>query len=87
MEKEKLFYIQNGYSGNAIVWWGVDSKGYVTDLSKAGKYTWEQVEKRIERPEDTAWECDYIDNNLDAQKVIVDGQYLDTHKRINGRLN
>jgi len=35
--KEKLYYIQNVYVGNAILWWAIDSKGYTTDIGKAGK--------------------------------------------------
>ena len=34
MKKEdKQFYIQNGWIGNAILWWGIDSKGYTTKLN------------------------------------------------------
>jgi hypothetical protein len=42
-KKQELYYIQNGYVGNAILWWGVDSKGYTTDITKAGKYTKEEA--------------------------------------------
>jgi hypothetical protein len=43
MENEKMYYIQNGYVGNAILWWGIDSRGYTTDINKAGKYTKEET--------------------------------------------
>lgn len=43
---EKLFFIrshkhdQNNPKGNELaLWWGPDSKGYTSDLAKAGKYT------------------------------------------------
>jgi hypothetical protein len=84
--KEEMYYIQNGYVGNAIAWWAIDSKGYTTNISKAGKYTKEQAEKIIERPQDVAWECSYIDNCKEAQKLIIDGQYLDGKYKIIGKI-
>lgn len=75
--EETFYYIKNGFVGNAVLWWGQDSKGYTTDINKAGRYTKEESLKIIKRPEDTAWECDYIDNNLMARKTIIDMQYLD----------
>ena len=73
-----MYYIQNdGYLGNALIWWGEESRGYTCDISKAGKYTKEQAKNICKRPEDTAWECDYIDNLEIAKKVIVDAQYVD----------
>jgi len=78
--KNELYYIQNGYVGNAILWWGVNSQGYTTDISKAGKYTKEEAKNIIQRPEDTAWLCSYIDNNIEARKTIIDGQYLSSKR-------
>lgn len=74
--REELYYIKNGYSGNAIIWWAENSGGYTTDIRKAGKYTKEQAKKICLRPEDTAYLCSYIDNNVAAQKVVIDSQYL-----------
>ena len=85
MAKEKLYYIQNGYVGNAILWWAIDSKGYTTEIDKAGKYTKEQAKSIIKRPQDIAWECNYVDKNLIAHKRIIDGQYLDRKKCLKGR--
>ncbi len=85
MKKEKLYYIQNGYVGNAILWWAIDSKGYTTEIEKAGKHTKEQAKQIIQRPEDRAWECNYVDKNLKAHKRIIDGQYLDIKKCLKGR--
>lgn len=84
--KEEMYYIQNGYVGNAIAWWAIDSKGYTTDITKAGKYTEEQMEKIIERPQDIAWKCSYVDNCKEAQKLIIDGQYLDGKYKIIGNI-
>jgi hypothetical protein len=83
---EELYYIQNGYIGNAILWWAKDSKGYTTNFKNAGKFTWAQAEDIIKRPEDRAWPCKYIDEQLDAQIVTVDAQYLSTKYRIDGNL-
>ena len=84
---EEMYYIQNGYVGNAILWWGIDSKGYTTDFTKAGKYTKEQAEGIIKRPQDRAWPCSYVDTNEEAKKLIVDGQYLNTAMLLPGSLN
>ena len=78
--KEELFYIQNeGYCGNALFWWGEEDNGYTTDIRKAGKYTREAAKYRCKRPEDHAWPVAYIDGLLEAQKLIIDSQYID-HK-------
>ena len=81
--KEQLYYIQNeGYLGNAMRWLGVDSKGYTSDIRKAGKYTEEQAKRICRRPEDTAWECEYIDSLEEAKKLIIDMQHVDSkHSR------
>lgn len=84
MDKEKMYYIQNGYVGNAMCWWGLNSRGYTTDINKAQRYTAEEAENIIKRPQDIAWECDHIDNNLDARKTIIDSQYLNYDYRIVG---
>lgn len=79
-----MYYIQNGYVGNAMCWWGLNSRGYTTDINKAQRYTAEEAENIIKRPQDIAWECDHIDNNLDARKTIIDSQYLNYDYRIVG---
>lgn len=75
--KKTEYYIQNGYVGNAIVWWRANGKGYTTDFNDAGRYS-EEDAKQISnnREQDIAWDCDYVDNCKAAQKVIIDGQYL-----------
>jgi hypothetical protein len=79
-KKGKLYYIQNGYVGNAILWWGIDSKGYTTNFAEAGKYTYAEAKEIIKRPQDRAWLCSYVDKNEKAKKLIIDGQYLDRNK-------
>lgn len=85
MSKEKMYYIQNGYVGNAILWWAENSRGYTTDFTKAGKYTKEEAKSIIQRPCDIAWECSHVDNCKEAQKLIIDGQYLNCKRRMIGR--
>lgn len=82
---DQMFYIQNGFVGNAVMWWGIDGHGYTSDFNLAGKYTKEQTMKIIERPQDIAWPCDYIDNHPVAKKTIIDGQYLSKEFRIVGQ--
>ena len=79
-KEDKQFYIQSGWVGNAILWWGIDSKGYTTEIDKAGRYTYEEAKKIIQRPDDKAWECKHVDECLKAHKRIIDGQYLDSKK-------
>lgn len=80
--KTELYYIQNGWVGNAILWWAENSRGYTTDITKAGKYTREEAQNICKRPEDSAWLCSHVDNNTEARKLVIDGQYLDSkHKR------
>ena len=79
-KKGKLYYIQNGYVGNAILWWGVDSKGYTTNFAEAGKYNFAKAKEIVKRPQDKAWLCSYVDKNEKAKKLIIDGQYLDSRK-------
>ena len=83
--KEKLYYIQNGYVGNAILWWGKDSKGYTTEIDKAGKYTHAEAKQIIQRPCDIAWECSHVDGCTKAHKTIIDMQYLNSKKRLVGK--
>jgi hypothetical protein len=64
---------------------GIDSKGYTTDINKAGKYTKEEAIKIIQRPQDIAWLCSHIDSNEVAKKIIIDHQYLDMSYRLIGK--
>lgn len=83
MKEDKKYYIRNeGYLGNALLWWKESSKGYTSDIREAGKYHKAEAERICKRPEDTAYECDYIDNLLEAQKLIIDCQYVDDSKQL-----
>ena len=72
---DSMFYIQNGYVGNAVLWWGLNSNGYVCDIHKAQAYTKQYVLKHFVngREEDRIWESKHV---LDCIKEIVDGQFL-----------
>jgi len=83
-EEKDLYYIQNGYVGNAILWWAIDGKGYTTEISKAGKFTKDEAKKIIQRPQDVAWLCKHVDRNDKAKKTIVDSQYLNRRYRMIG---
>lgn len=79
----KMYYIRNeGYLGNALIWWAKDRKGYTCDIRNAHKFTKEEAESVCRRPQDTAYECDYIDNLLVSQKLIIDSQYVDNKMQL-----
>ena len=82
-KEQEMYYIQNGYVGNAILWWGIDSKGYTTDITKAGKFTHEEMSKIIGQRNDVAYPCKYIDDNKEAHKMVIDSQYLESKYQIN----
>lgn len=71
LAKDKMYYVQDSrnYVGNAVLWWGLNGNGYVTDLSKAQKYTFEQIQKFNPRETDIIWEAEHV------EKAI--GQYVD----------
>jgi hypothetical protein len=52
------------------------------DINNAYKFTKEEAESTCKRPQDTAYECDYIDNLLVAHKLIIDSQYVDNKMRL-----
>lgn len=83
MGKEKMYYVRNeGYLGNALIWWKKGCNGYTCDIRDAHKFTEEEAESTCKRPQDTAYDCDYIDNLLESHKLIIDSQYVDENKRL-----
>lgn len=80
---EKQYYIRNeGYLGNALLWWKFDNNGYTCDIRQAGKYSFEEAEEICRRPQDTAYEVEYIDNLLESKKLIIDCQYVDSSQQL-----
>ena len=75
LDKDKFYYVQDSrsYVGNAVLWHGIGGNGYVTDLSKAHKYSYDEIQKFYPRETDIVWESSYVENNI---KQYVDSQYL-----------
>ena len=74
------YYIQNksqGYLGNAIFFWALESKGYTAKLDFAEKFSYEEARRICKGNPDKnkAWEVDYIDNNKGTAR-LTDSQYL-----------
>ena len=83
VEITDLYYIRNeGYLGNALIWWGKEGNGYTPDILKAEKYTKERAESICKRPQDTAYKCSYIDNLHESHKLIIDSQYVKEENRL-----
>lgn len=81
-ENEEMYYIRNeGFLGNALIWWAENSNGYTCDIRKAGKYKLEDATRICKRDVDSAYKCSYIDNLLISQKLIIDCQYVDSKER------
>lgn len=78
-----MYYVRNeGFLGNALIWWTKGRNGYTCDINNAHKFTKEEAENVCKRPQDTAYECEYIDNLLESKKLIIDCQYVDESKRL-----
>lgn len=78
-EEEQLYYVRTeGYVGNALLWWGPNHSGYISDIKKAGKYTMEEAMKICRgRSTEKAYLCSTIDKKVEAHKLIIDAQYID----------
>lgn len=55
---DKFCYVQNSrnYVGDSVLWWAKNGCGYTTDLSKAHKYSGEEIRKFNPRNTDVIWE-------------------------------
>lgn len=84
-ESDDLYYIQTGYVGNAILWWAENSKGYTAHFLKAGKYTKKQAMNIInDKPQDRAWLCSHVDDNVEAQVLTVEIGFLNRDFSLKG---
>ena len=83
VQDEEMYYIQNGFSGNAVVWWAKDSKGYTSNLNEAGKYTKEFAFNQVAcgRSGEYAWPCSYVDGIHD-KPICIFGSILNFSERI-----
>ena len=77
LDVNKMYYVQDrrNYVGNAVLWWGLNGSGYVTDLAKAHKYTYEEILKFNPRETDIIWESDHVET---AIRQYVDMQGLES---------
>ena len=79
----ELYYIRHeGYLGNALIWWKKGRNGYTADIREAEKFTKDEAESICSRPQDTAYKVGYIDPLIEAQKLIIDCQYVDDSERL-----
>jgi len=73
-------YIQvEGYVGNAMCWWRKGGGGYTCDIREAEMFPVEEAERiaRSDRPgKYTVHLCSDIESNKEAQKLIIDCQYI-----------
>jgi hypothetical protein len=74
---DEMYYVQDSrsYVGNSILWWGLGSSGYVTQLKDAQKYTKDEILKRFSdgRETDIIWQASHVEANI---RTHVDAQYL-----------
>ncbi len=77
----KTYYVQDrrSYVGNAVLWWGLNSSGYTTDLKRAQKYTGSELKKTTWRDTDVIWESEHVET---AVREYVDMQYLNKENSI-----
>jgi hypothetical protein len=77
LPKDEMYYVQDSrsYVGNSILWWGLGSSGYVTQLKDAQKYTKDEILKRFSdgRETDIIWQASHVEANI---RTHVDAQYL-----------
>ena len=77
LSDDEMYYVQDArnYVGNAVLWWGLNSSGYVCDIHKAQKYTKDEIVKKFGdgRETDIIWPASHVEG---AIKEIVDIQGL-----------
>ena len=63
---EEQYYIHSGdYVGNAMLWWGLNSVGYTTDLDKAHKFCLDEAKAILNNKKgDVAYSVDYINRRI-----------------------
>jgi hypothetical protein len=83
LPENDYFYVQDrrNYVGNAVLWWAKDGKGYTTDLTKAHKYTKDEIISDFtdSRETDIIWIGSHVEK---AIRSYVDAQYLDYKQSI-----
>ncbi len=81
LSDDETYYVQDrrNYVGNAVLWWGLNSSGYTTDLKRAQKYTGAELKQGSWRDTDIIWESEHVET---AVREYVDMQYLDKENSI-----
>jgi len=78
LNDKEMYYVQDSrsYCGNSVFWWGLESRGYTTDLMKAQKYTKDEIIKQFSNGRDTdiIWPASHVEKLI---KTHVDAQYLE----------
>jgi hypothetical protein len=74
--EDELFYVQSGYSGDIIFWWGLNSCGHTTNIDKAQTYTREYVIKYLLNGKDNekVWAASHIKQHITQ---TVNSEHLD----------
>jgi len=72
----ELFYVQSGYAGDIILWWGLNSCGHTTDITKAGIYTRDYVIKYLLAGKDNEkiWPASHIKQHITQ---CINSEHLD----------
>jgi hypothetical protein len=78
LSDDDMYYVQDSrsYVGNAVLWWGLESNGYVTDLKRAQKYTKAEIVSKFGdgRETDVIWPASHVEG---AVREYVDAQGLE----------
>ncbi len=76
-DEHEMFFIQaQGFVGNSMLWWGLNSSGYTTNIMLAHKYSRAEALARFTsgRDQDKIWPVSHIEKCV---KQHVDAQYVD----------
>lgn len=81
LPEDKSYYIQDrrSFLGNSVVWWALNGCGYTSDITKAQKYTKDEVARRSWRDTDIIWFSDHVEQHI---KQHVDSQYLENEFKV-----
>jgi hypothetical protein len=79
---EELYYVRNeGFLGNALLWWTKGCNGYTCDINDAQSLR-ENKQKKLVKTSRFSLPFTYIDGLEKAKKVIIDSQYVDKSERL-----
>ena len=72
----RLYYLQNGYVGNSVLWYRKNGKGYTTRPEEAHIFTEKEAQETCQDAvgKYIAWPKDHVDQN---KRIVIDGQDLD----------